>query len=197
MRDESQKAWERFLNPDTLRSNLMVASIYIATYELLDQTVLGWVHDCFFLGLDDSDPAVVGKYKAQVLSRNRSPVYASLGWLESQQVITGEDVTCFENAKKCRNAIAHEMTRMLMDGLPPDLPEHFREMVDILGKIEKWWIISFEIPVNEEFDGKEIDENEVVPGRIIGLQMMLDVALGPEDDARRFFENFIKSSRNA
>ena len=49
MRDESQKAWERFLNPDTLRSNLMVASIYIATYELLDQTVLERVHDCFFL----------------------------------------------------------------------------------------------------------------------------------------------------
>ena len=30
-----------------------------------------------------------------------------------------------------------------MDGLPSDLSEHFRIMVDLLGKIEKWWIISF------------------------------------------------------
>ena len=102
MRDESQTAWERFLNSDTLRSNLMVAAIYIATYELLDQTILERVQNCFFLGLDDSDPAVVGKYRAQVLSRNRSPVYASLGWLESQQVITVEDVSGFENAKNAK-----------------------------------------------------------------------------------------------
>jgi hypothetical protein len=35
--------------------------------------------------------------------------------------------------------------------------ERFHELVALLKKIEVWWVVNMEIPVNPDFDGKEID----------------------------------------
>lgn len=48
-------------------------------------------------------------------------------------------------AKECRNLLAHEITKMLMEGLPLGFSERFNDMVYLLDKIEKWWIVNVEI----------------------------------------------------
>ncbi|MNJ04585.1 hypothetical protein D3C73_1654180 [compost metagenome] len=35
-----------------------------------------------------------------------------------------------------------------------------------------------EIPTNPHFDGKEIDEEDIVPGSVLTLQMLIQVASG-------------------
>lgn len=39
-------------------------------------------------------------------------------------------------------------------------------------------MVNVEIPTNPEYDGREVDEAEIVPGSILALQMLVQVASG-------------------
>ena len=175
------ESWRRFLTPEILRDNLITASLYVAAFELLKESIVERIRDFYLLGYDESDPQFLTKYDADVLSKNRSPVYASLQWMMEQKAIDNNDIASFEAAKNCRNVIVHEMNRMLTDGLPADWQRNFDSIVALLDKVEKWWIVEVEIPSNPAFDGQNITVDDIVPGRIAGLRMMLDIALGSEN----------------
>jgi len=192
MSKELQESWERFLNPNVLRTNLITASIYIATFEILKESIIGRIRDFFTTGWDETGIQTDAKYQSEVLSKNRSPVYASFQWLKEQGAIGDNDISLFDQAKKCRNTIVHETVSVLEGGLPSGWPDRLRDMISLLDKIEKWWIINVEIPTDLDFAGKEIDESDVLPGRVAGLRMMLDIALGSEEESRRYFNEFIK-----
>jgi hypothetical protein len=192
MSKEIHESWERFLDPTILRTNLIVAAMYIAAFEILKESIIERIRDFFFQGLDETGLQTDPKYQTDVLSRNRSPIYASLKWLKEMGAVEDYDIALFDQAKQCRNTIAHEMNRILSDGLPSDWPDRFKDMVSLLEKIEKWWIVNVEIPTNPDFDGKVIDESEIIPGRIAGFRMMLDIALAPEEQSRFYFDEFKK-----
>lgn len=82
-----------------------------------------------------------------------------------------------------------------MGGLPSDLPARFSEMVSLLDKIERWWIVNVEITTDPQFDGQEIDEEGIIPGPIIGLRLMMDIALGSEEDSRKYLDEFMRRTR--
>ena len=65
-------------------------------------------------------------------------------------------------------------------------------MVDLLHKIEKWWIINVEIPTNPDFDGEDIDEDAVVAGRVITLRLLVGIALGAEEESKFYYSEFKK-----
>ncbi|WP_238455870.1 hypothetical protein [Azohydromonas lata] len=46
--------------------------------------------------------------------------------------------------------------------------------------------MNIEIPVNPDFDGKKIDEEGIIPGPILMLQMMLEVASGNEELLKQY-----------
>ena len=50
----------------------------------------------------------------------------------------------------------------------------------LLRRIEVWWVVNLEIPTNSDFDGKEIDEEGIIPGPLLMIQMMLEVVSGNE-----------------
>jgi hypothetical protein len=195
MGDKAQESWANFLDPDILRRNLIVASIYIAAFELLKNTIVDRIRDFFTTGFDQSGLRIDPKYQSEVLVRNSSRVYASLDWLKESQAIDGNDVANFERVKKCRNEIAHEIPRILMEGLPDEFPARFSEMVCILDKIERWWIVNVEISTAPQLVGEEIDEENIIPGPIIGLRLMLDIALGSDEDSRRYMDEFVKRTQ--
>ena len=192
MDEKLRQSWERFLNPDTLRSNLIVASIFLSAYEILRQSIIERIRDFYTTGFDSSGIIVDPKYQAEVLSKNRSPVYASLEWLKESQAIDESDVAVFDRIRQTRNEIAHEITQMLTRGIPDDLLLRFHEMVDLLAKIEKWWIVNVEIPTNPDFDGEEIDEEGIMPGPVMTIRLLLDIALGSEQESKYYFDEFLK-----
>lgn len=192
MEKESLDKWERFLTPEVLRANLIMASLYIAAFEMLKNTIIDRIRNYHIIGHDGNDWIIDQKYEESVLRRNRSPVYASLDWLKEMGAITDGDITVFARVKECRNELAHEITRMLMDGLPNNFSERFEELVALLEKIEKWWIVNVEIPINPDLAerGGEIDEQNIVPGPIICLHLMLKIALGSDEDAYSYIREF-------
>lgn len=188
-----QEAWERFLNPETLRQNLMLSSMFITAYEILKESIVDHIKQFFITGFDQTGWRIDPKYTSEVLARNRSPVQASLLWLQEQGAIDQSDIEGFEKVRKCRNEITHELLRLLSEGIGLERVNMFTEMVRILRKIETWWIVNVEIPTNPDFDGNEVDEKGIVPGPLITLQLIMDIALGTgKADADWYYKEFKK-----
>jgi hypothetical protein len=188
-----QDQWERFLTPEILRSNLIIASVYISTYEILKNSIIERIRDFFWTGWSREKGDIIDpKYASEVLSKNRNTLQASLQWLKEAGAICENDIAVFEEVKKHRNNIAHGITHMLMEGLPSNLPERFSDMISLLDKIEKWWILNVEIPISEELAGMEIDEEGIIPGPVATIKMMMDIALGSDKQAEFYIKKFIE-----
>lgn len=192
------QSWEEFLNPEVTRPRLIAASIYIAGFEALKDSIVGRIRSFFWTGFDESGDKIDPEYQTAVLARNRSPVYASLEWLKEMEAIDDGDVAVFNRVKICRNTLAHELLSMLgSEGLPPDFDQCFGDMVALLHKIEVWWITNVEIPTNPDYAGREVDEGVIVPGPIIGMQLLMDIAFGDEERSRFYYNEFRKRARGS
>jgi len=188
MSDDVQTPWENFLNPTTLRENLIIASVYTLAFELLKAAITDRIRSFYsFAGFEPDHP----KYKSEVLSKNSSPVYASLKWLQESHAITEDDVSIYKRAKELRNRLAHGLSGMLHQGLPSDLTVRFREMVSLLEKIERWWIVN--VDIDHALTTEE--EASIIPGPIVALQLLLAIGLGPEKESKKFLEELIKLTR--
>ena len=192
MSDKSDKAWDDFLNPDVIRPKLIVASLYIAAYEMLSNLIVDRIKSFYTTGFDASGPRIDPKYYVEVRSKNSSPVYASLQWLKESSAIDDSDIAVFGNVKRARNELAHEIMNLLAKELPSDLHTRFAEMVSLIEKVEKWWIINVEIPATPDFDGHDIDEKDIICGPVIAIKLLIDVALGSDEDARSHLSEFRK-----
>lgn len=189
MDNSVQRSWEDFLNPDVLRPRLIAASLFIAAFEPLKDSIVERIRAFFCHGFDEKGDIVDPEYQADVLSRNRSSLYASLDWLRQMGAIDDADIAAFNRVKTCRNRIAHELLELVeTEGMPPDFEERFREMAALLRRIEVWWIKNVDIPTDPTFDGKDIDEAEIVPGPLLRLQLLCDIALGSEEQSRFYHE---------
>ena len=181
------------MDPDILRPRLIRAGIYIAGYEALKDAIIDRIREFFTTGFDASGFKIDPKYDSDVLSRNKNVLLASLDWLEEMRVIDNADIEAFNRVKSCRNMLAHRLlTAIGADGMPVDLEQCFHAMIALLKKIEVWWIKEVEIPTIDDFDGQKIDEGEIMPGRLISLQLLRDIALGDEENSRSYLDDFRK-----
>ena len=83
-----------------------------------------------------------------------------------------------EHLKKIRNQLAHHLFSVVTGQTESEHAAEFPVLVALLRKVEVWWVVNLEIPTNPDFDGKEIDEAGIVPGAVLALQMLIQVASG-------------------
>lgn len=175
------------LDPEVLRPWLAAVGLYIAAYEILTDAIVERPRSFFAEGITASGVEVGDEYKKEVGSLNASPVYASLAWLQRQGAVSGQDIVDFERIKACRNRLAHELAKLLeSEGRPSDFYDCFGYLLLLLKKIEVWWIVEVEIPTSPDFEGKEINVEEVVPGTVILVKMLQDVGLGGPVESRAY-----------
>lgn len=170
--------WERFLDPNVVRPSLFLATMFITTFEILKDSIVDRIRDFYSIGLSPEGASVSPEYMREVLSRNKSPVYASLNWLQEHEAIVPEDVATFEKLKNTRNLLAHQLFSVVTGQVESQHTQQFEQLVGLLRKIEIWWVVNVEIPTNPDFDGQEIDEEGIVPGAVLSLQMLIQVASG-------------------
>jgi hypothetical protein len=193
--DEKVKAsWERALHPETLKTNIITASIFSMAFEMLKSSIIEKIEGFFTNGFAGNGMIVSPEYKEKVLSLNRSPLYASLKWLQDMHAIDDKDLERFEHIKRCRNTLAHEMLTFASSGVDFDVAEAFEEMVGLLRKIEIWWFENLEIAIDPDAYPEDLDLEQVIPGPVWSLQMLIDVALGPEEEARKYYDHFVANA---
>lgn len=79
-------------------------------------------------------------------------------------------------------------------GVDFDVADAFEEMIGLLRKIEIWWFENLEMAIDPDAYPKDLDLDQVTPGPVWSLQMLIDVALGPEEEARKYYEHFVANA---
>ncbi len=138
-----------------------------------------------------------GAFPKVVLSKNKSRLYASLLWLKKNEVINEQDLTNFEKIKTHRNELAHEMISYISNKNYTIEIELFSTLVNLIDKIEKWWIINVEMAIDSEPNNHEITENEIIPGISMSIKLLIDIALGLEKEPRYFYDHLVNSNKKA
>jgi hypothetical protein len=174
---------DKFLNPERVKGNLVLSSLYLSAYELLKSAIIDNIKEFFTLGLDaDGIPIVDDEYSEKVKKLDRDLLRASCLWLEKNSVISSNEVDQVVQLRNHRNQIAHELPRLLIDGGLNLNVDYFVRIRQLLEKIEVWWILNFEIPINSDFVGVEIDPQEIIPGRVVALDHLIAIVSSDSDE---------------
>ncbi|MDD3925882.1 MAG: hypothetical protein PHT33_04420 [bacterium] len=190
--------YRKFLHPGTLRGNLLTISLFIAAFEMFKDTIIE-NPKMFFCEEFDSDGFVESKtYKAEVPSRHKDRCYASLLWFKEMGAIDDVDLQTYDIIRKYRNELVHEfMSFLVNDDRDFDITK-FQVLVDLFTKVEKWWCINIELDINPHMSdivAEEVNHDDIIPGAIMLLRLMQDVAFGNEPEEGYYYEIFKRGSR--
>lgn len=169
---------EKFLNPEAIKSNLVLSSLYLAAYEILKSAIIDNARDFFASDYDaDGKPVLDKQYRDEVSKLHRDLLQASCLWLEKVGAITSDEVEEIGRIRRHRNEVAHELPQLLSEHNRNINLDYFVRIRELLNKIEIWWIRNFEVLINPELDNVEIDDKDIRPGRVIALDYLISVAL--------------------
>lgn len=94
--------------------------------------------------------------------------------------ISKADIEKYDEIRIFRNQIAHELLNLMSINTAENLEkmnQHFITMLDLLRKIETYWVLNVDVLCDPFFDDKEISAENVLPGPIIAMQMLMTEAL--------------------
>ncbi|MHA1168956.1 MAG: hypothetical protein ACTSRU_14095 [Candidatus Hodarchaeales archaeon] len=183
--------WLKFLDPENFKGNLMISSLYIASFESLKDYILHEVKFFFNNGFSGDEYIFDPKYDTHVLSKDKSPVKASLLWLKEIGAIGDKDIEEYDELRQYRNKLSHELMDLLFEGLPEDLPRELVRLIELRIRIEKWWILNIEIPTNPDFDFEgEISEDAIMTSSQMFFRLFMDMLSGDEKQASYYKNQF-------
>ena len=158
-----------------MRTNLLMASLYLAAFEILKSTVVDRIKGFFTFDYANGQPQLDSRYQ-EVASLNKNPLQASLLWLQENNAITPDDVLMFDAIRQHRNELAHQLPHFLIDAERNINFQNFENVRYLLRKIETWWIQQVDIPTNPDYDGVEVKDEDIQPGSVIVLDAIIGMA---------------------
>jgi hypothetical protein len=165
------KDWEKFLDADGVKSNLVRASLYLLSYELLKNSIVDKIKDMYCTGFMNDENTYSEDYNKKVVHRHingkQNIFLSSLHWLEENGAISKEDIVEIGQIREFRNTVAHELERLIGDSAYNLNENKQKRIFELIRKIELWWIREIDIPTNPDFDGKEIRDDEIIAGKEI------------------------------
>ena len=171
MNDQNKQdhGWKKFFDSDGIKSNLVRTSLYLFSYELLKNSIVDKIKDFYMVGFDANEYIYSEDYNKKVVNRKikgKQNIYlSSLLWLEESGAISKYDVEELSNLREYRNTVAHNVDRILTDSdFNLDITKEQR-IFEFIRQIELWWIREVEIPTNPDYDGSEINDDEIISGK--------------------------------
>ena len=147
MDEKVRASWERALHPESLKKNIITASIFNVAFEMLKSSIVEKIKGFYSVGINENGGIVDPEYK-KVLSLHRSPLYGVAEWLRRNGAIDETDLETFEFVKRCRNTLAHEMLTFASSGVDFDVSEAFDVLIELVRTIEIWWFKNLEMEIN-------------------------------------------------
>jgi len=197
-------SWEQLLNPKILKSNLSYIALYIMTFELLKERIEKSVDEFFYIEYKKNEKGEIEKeinedYENKVLSlinkyerKNKFYVKASIKWLINFNILDENDENLFNELRIYRNELTHEFQNYLLDEKKTLDKKKMGSLVNLFIKLEKNWILNFEVLVNEDFDGKDIKWEDVSSGQTIILNIIHDIVFSDESTEWNYHNFFFK-----
>jgi hypothetical protein len=195
--------FEKLLDPNLLQANLLLAALFTLSYEFVEDRIVDGILEFYCMTIElakvDRRSDDYQRYKSEVLSLDKKPVFASLLWLENSNAISRDDIEAFENIRAHRNEIVHELIDYISDPSKQIRLQLLTNLIDLFEKIQKWWAIAVWIPCDPYYDNKDVDPTDVEPMSVSLLKNILTIALGEEEERGqmlREFRDFVKAHTN-
>jgi hypothetical protein len=99
----------------------------------------------------------------------------SLKWFLNEGAITADNYKIYQKIRTRRNDIIHELLKNLNNGFNEDDIKLFSDLLNIYGKIDRWWINEIEIPTMGDV---------VCGGQAMLLSIINNIVFG--DDGERY-----------
>lgn len=190
-------SWAEFLDPNTVRTKFVAMGLFMVAHEMLVHSLIDlpvsllstkWASDG---GWQQSE-----QYRRKILARDpkgkSDALRGSLAWLCEMEAIDEADVAAVRQFTDARNVIAHQLRDIIGGDAMPDFAGLFPQLVELVAKIDRWWVINVDIATDPELDGQEIHEDGVTPGSILILQTLGRVALGEDEEALELCLAFVE-----
>lgn len=184
--------WIEFLDPKIFKDNLLGCSVYIAIYEQFSEHVVSQLKYFYWNGHNKGKDTFSPKYKSEVLSLDKNLMNATLKWFINNKVISIEEYSNFQELRKYRNMLTHEMMKSIFEGLSDNYYTNFNNLIDLQIKIDRWWLIEIEIPTNSNYDHIEIDIDNAMTGSQIMFKLIGDLLSDNEKTSNYYKDEFIK-----
>lgn len=180
---EMDKKWRNILDKDILKGSINMIALFITVYELLEDNIISKPKN--FFTILECDEKAKQEYQKHVLSlydksacpgitSKNKELISSLIWFKNNGAIDNNDIKIFADSRSLRNKVTHEMIYAIADG-GEQIVEQFALMYALFSKIEKWWIMEIEIPISGDIEPDKIDQEEVMSGHMIILEIILDI----------------------
>ena len=192
----NREAWADFLNPEVIRNTFVSAGLFLVAHEMLLDSIKRHPLDFFANRWTQEGPEESEKYRKEVLGLDpkgaNDPVRGSIAWLRRMGALDAGDELAIKRVTDERNRLAHELSGMIHGTKPRNFVEHYPTLVGLVSKVEKWWIINVEMATDPDFDGQDVDLDQIVPGVILSLELLSQVALGEGEEAWEFHRWFVQ-----
>jgi hypothetical protein len=178
---------EKITTPDTLKRNLINASLILTAFELMKTSIIDQVRDFFTSGEDEHRREIDKIRKELPKEFHNHPLIVYAHWFREQEALNKADIDNVVRIWQYRNKLAHELIAFLVDSDFEVDVKYLYEIRDLVGKVDVWWLREVEIPVNPDFDQVEVKDSDIQSGRMIIINHLLSVALdlppvaGPKD----------------
>ena len=198
---KANDAWEKFLNPTTLKQSLIEASVFLTAYEMFKQSATEKLLSFFSDGITkEGGFSESPEYKKEVIALHpRDRFHASCIWFQQTGVISQDDLDKINDIRCHRNAIAHEMIDFISDAGSSIDANLIAKLFTILRKIDTWWITEIEMPSNPNFDDQSSDSirsDQIQSGNMILMQRILSLFFGDESSISELHNQLRGHSRS-
>jgi hypothetical protein len=187
-----ESSWSKFLNPESLKQNLLQGGLYLVGFEILKDSLIGRPREfyCFEVANSDSlNDLFSTQYESEVRSLHKHPFTASALWWHKNGAISVEDLDTLRKIREHRDHIAHNMPNIIGSA------EHYIdisllfETKEILAKIDNWWIQNIEAAIDpERYENFSQEDMDGACGmRTIFLSMMIPLVAGDDSQFRALY----------
>jgi hypothetical protein len=188
--------YEELLKPNEAKGRFLATSLYIAFFEYFKNLVVDLPESFFIDGFEAGKITINSRYKEQVLSLHDNKVSASLKWLQSIGCLTKEDYKNFQSIRQYRNDLAHKMLSIVFENKHDDFDRNYSNLISLMLKTHKWWILNIEIPTSDLNPELEYDFDGIITGSDMIINLFTSLALGDEEQTKELYEQFKKERAN-
>lgn len=170
--------WNNLLDEDILKANINFAALFVLNFECLKDYIVTQPRT-FYSDVEIKDGELyceeTEKYKKEVRSLEKNIENASLRWFVNAEAITEEDYNLYQELRRKRNDITHELLKNLNNGFNEADEKLYVKLLELYQKIDKWWINEIEIPISGELLPDEYDSEQVFGGQAMILSIINDI----------------------
>ncbi len=187
--------FKNILNPNTLKSNLILSSLYITFFESLKDYIVDKVKEFYLTGFDSEGFIYSSEYDEKITSKvtNKNKLLkVSLNWFADCGAVEADRIKEFDELVDYRNFLAHKLSKFIFEGDSDKLDDKLGKLMKLKVDLDRWWILNIEIPTNPDFDNNNIEEENVISSSEMLYKIIMEVLSGDEESAWKYYEEYEK-----